>query len=82
MLLKELNEMAMEYRQFDELAQAVWAAQSVEEKKELLREMVGQFKFKEKQAKFMRKIEMENRPQRLDKLAADLMQVGHGNAVV
>ena len=81
MLLKDICE-ATGYRQFDELAQAVWAAQSVEEKKELLREMVAQFKYKEKQAKFLRKIDLENRPQRLDKLAADLMQVGHGNAVV
>lgn len=81
MLLKDICE-AMEYRQFDELSQAVWAAQSVEEKKALLNEMVDQFKFKEKQLKWRRKIEMENRPNRLDKMAADLMLVGHGEAVV
>ncbi len=56
-----------------QLAQKVWQYSDVEAKKHTLHEMVDSFKFKEKQEKFHLIITRENRPSRLDKLAADLM---------
>jgi len=70
------------FKQFDAMAQKVWATKDVEGKKAELKKMVGAFKYKDKQQKFYNKIEAETNANKLDKLAADLMQVGHGNAVI
>ena len=70
------------YPNFDELAQGVWAAQTLEKKKELCRQMVDQFRYKEKQNQFYREIDRATNKTRLDRMAADLMQLPHGNRVV
>ncbi len=57
------------------LAQAVWALPKtdIEGKKQRLHVLVDNFKFKDKQEKFHLQITKENNPNKLDKLAADLM---------
>jgi len=70
------------YNQFDKLAQQVWTSTSIEDKKEILTKMVESFKFKDKQRQFYDVIKVETSLKRLDKIAADLMLVGHGDAVL
>ena len=57
----------------ESLAQQVWATKDVDIKKIILDRMVDGFKFKTKQQLFYDKIKSEQRPTKLDKLAADIM---------
>jgi len=63
---------AVDPKNLDKLAQAVWAATDVDKKKAALNKMIDSFKFKDKQEAFRRKIEHENNPKRLDKIAANI----------
>jgi DNA-binding ferritin-like protein (Dps family) len=64
---------AVQPHNLDQLAQKVWALPKteVEQKKEILHEMIDAFKFKDKQEKFHLVVTGEDRAARLDKLAAD-----------
>jgi hypothetical protein len=80
-----LSEMAQtkggEFKQLDVAAQKVWAAKG-DAKKAALVSLIKGFKFKGKQEAHLAKAEMMDNPTKMDKFAADLMQVGHGNKVV
>ena len=58
---------------FESLAQDVWAAKSIGEKKEKLVEMVIQFDHKDKAGKFLQVIANLNSLAKADKLASDIM---------
>jgi hypothetical protein len=66
---------------FQEMANQVWSATDVNLKRELLMQMVGQFKFKSKQVEFKAKILKIRTAADLDKLAANLA-INHTDAVV
>lgn len=59
-------------KNFDELAQKVWAATNVDMKRVFLNEMIDQFQHKEKQEKF-RYLASKGRPTELDMLAKDIL---------
>lgn len=54
------------------LATQVWDAGDLKDKKNLLRRMVASFKYKAKVREFTKLIDETEKPERLDKLAADL----------
>ena len=58
---------------FERLAQDVWQAKSIGEKKEKLVEMVIQFDHKDKAGKFLQVIANLNSLAKADKLASDIM---------
>ena len=58
---------------FESLAQDVWQAKSIGEKKEKLVEMVIQFEHKDKQGQFLQVIADLNSLAKADKLASDIM---------
>lgn len=60
-------------KNFESLAQEVWAAKSIGEKKTILVEMVMSFDHKEKTTKFLQVIANLNSLARADKLASDIM---------
>jgi len=70
------------FKQLDRLAQIVWAAKGVEAKKSALDKLIDALKFKDKADKFRRDADKATSEQRLDMLAANLMQVGHGDKVI
>lgn len=71
-----------EFKQLDVAAQKVWAAKG-DAKKEALISLINSFKFKGTTEQHLAKVEkMADNPNKMDKFAADLMQVGHGNKVV
>ena len=72
---------AGEFKQLDQAAQKVWAAKG-DAKKTALMALINSFKFKGKQETHLAKAEAMTNPTQMDKFAADLMQVGHGNKVV
>jgi len=60
----------------------VWAAKG-DAKKEALISLIKSFKFKGTTEQHLAKVEgMASSPTKMDKFAADLMQVGHGNKVI
>lgn len=60
-------------KNFESLAQEVWKAKSIGEKKTILVEMVMNFDHKEKTTKFLQVIANLNSLARADKLASDIM---------
>jgi hypothetical protein len=60
-------------KNFESLAQDVWKAKSIGEKKTILVEMVMNFDHKEKTTKFLQVIANLNSLARADKLASDIM---------
>lgn len=60
-------------KNFESLAQEVWKAKSIGEKKTILVEMVMSFDHKEKTTKFLQVIANLNSLARADKLASDIM---------
>jgi len=71
-----------EFKQLDAAAQKVWAAKG-DAKKEALISLIKSFKFKGTTEQHLAKVEgMASSPTKMDKFAADLMQVGHGNKVI
>ena len=60
-------------KNFESLAQQVWKAKSIGEKKTILVEMVMNFDHKEKTTKFLQVIANLNSLARADKLASDIM---------
>ena len=60
-------------KNFESLAQEVWAAKSIGEKKTILVEMVMSFDHKEKTTKFLQVIANLNSLARADKLPSDIM---------
>ena len=60
-------------KNFESLAQDVWQAKSIGEKKEKLVEMVMTFDHKEKSAKFLQVIANLSSLAKADKLASDIM---------
>ena len=70
-----------EFKQLDTLAQKVWAATGNEAKLKAMNTLIDGFKFKELQDKHRAKLPGMS-DAKLDKFAADLMQVGHGNKVL
>lgn len=60
-------------KNFESLAQEVWKAQSIGEKKTILVEMVMNFDHKDKTTKFLQVIANLNSLARADKLASDIM---------
>ena len=60
-------------KNFESLAQEVWAAKSIGEKKTILVEMVMNFDHKDKTTKFLQVIANLNSLARADKLASDIM---------
>lgn len=71
-----------EFKQLDVAAQKVWAAIG-DAKKSALISLINSFQFKGTTEQHLAKVEaMANNPTKMDKFAADLMQVGHGNKVV
>lgn len=77
----ENDKKGMEYKQLDQAAQKVWAAKG-DAKKAALVSLIKSFKFKGKQESHLAKAEAMTNANKMDKFAADLMQVGHGNKVV
>jgi len=70
------------YNAFDELAQKVWAAKSIEAKREELHKMVNEFKFKDKQESYHQHVDTETSEKKLDMLAANFLHVGYGDRVI
>ena len=60
-------------KNFESLAQDVWKAKSLGEKKTILVEMVMNFDHKDKTTKFLQVIANLNSLARADKLASDIM---------
>ena len=60
-------------KNFESLAQEVWKAKSIGEKKSLLIDMVMSFDHKEKTVKFLQVISQLESLARADKLASDIM---------
>ena len=60
-------------KNFESLAQDVWKAQSIGEKKTILVQMVMNFDHKEKTTKFLQVIANLNSLAKADKLASDIM---------
>ena len=60
-------------KNFESLAQEVWAAKSIGEKKTILVEMVMNFDHKDKTTKFLQVIANLYSLARADKLASDIM---------
>jgi hypothetical protein len=60
-------------KNFESLAQDVWKAKSIGEKKTILVEMVMNFDHKDKTTKFLQVIANLNSLARADKLASDIM---------
>jgi len=60
-------------KNFESIAQEVWKANSLGEKKSLLIDMVMSFDHKDKQFKFLQVISNLNSLARADKLASDIM---------
>ena len=60
-------------KNFESLAQEVWAAKSIGEKKTILVEMVMNFDHKDKTTRFLQVIANLNSLARADKLASDIM---------
>lgn len=60
-------------KNFESIAQEVWKAKSLGEKKSLLIDMVMSFDHKDKQFKFLQVISNLNSLARADKLASDIM---------
>ena len=60
-------------KNFESLAQDVWKAQSIGEKKTILVEMVMNFDHKEKTTKFLQVIANLSSLAKADKLASDIM---------
>ena len=60
-------------KNFESLAQEVWAAKSIGEKKTILVEMVMNFDHKDKTTKFLQVIANLKSLARADKLASDIM---------
>ena len=60
-------------KNFESLAQQVWKAKSIGEKKTILVEMVMNFDHKDKTTKFLQVIANLNSLARADKLASDIM---------
>jgi len=60
-------------KNFESLAQDVWKADSIGEKKTILVEMVMNFQHKEKTTKFLQVIANLSSLARADKLASDIM---------
>ena len=60
-------------KNFESLAQEVWKAKSIGEKKTILVEMVMNFDHQEKTTKFLQVIANLNSLARADKLASDIM---------
>ena len=60
-------------KNFESLAQEVWKADSIGEKKTILVEMVMNFQHKEKTTKFLQVIANLSSLARADKLASDIM---------
>ena len=60
-------------KNFESIAQEVWKAKSLGEKKSLLIDMVMSFDHKDKQFKFLQVIANLNSLARADKLASDIM---------
>lgn len=60
-------------KNFESIAQQVWKAKSLGEKKSLLIDMVMSFDHKDKQFKFLQVISNLNSLARADKLASDIM---------
>lgn len=72
----------IEFNQLDSAAQEVWAATGDAKHKALV-VLIKSFKFKDKTEQYLTKADnMATDPIKMDKFAADLMQVGHGNKVV
>ena len=89
--LRELNEALLPEevkiekmaKQLDQQAQAVWAEKDLEKKRELLiKGMVDNFKFKDKQPEFRRKALAAKTTKDLDFIASSILLVGHGEKVV
>jgi len=62
----------VEYKNLDDMAQAVWGTSDIDEKKALLHEMVDSFRFKDKQEKFRRDVDRTTQAGRLDYLASNI----------
>lgn len=60
-------------KNFESLAQDVWKAQSIGEKKTILVQMVMNFDHKDKTTKFLQVIANLNSLAKADKLASDIM---------
>lgn len=60
-------------KNFEQLAQQIWSVSSLDEKKQLLGEMVNQFQYKAKQEEFRRKVSVLSSNRKADKLASDIM---------
>ena len=57
----------------DEICQAVWAAKDINDKKNLFLRAISSFKYKEKQDLFAKNVKRENKAERLDAMAANLI---------
>lgn len=77
--MKRIEDIAV---QFDVEAQRVWTTPDIEGKKEILHRMIDAFKFPKKAEQFRQKVDKMTSGVALDRLAADVMQVGHGNKVI
>lgn len=70
------------FKNFEKMAQAVWTASGLEQKKKAMNNMIDAFKAKAKQSKFRQALEKESKLDRIDSMAANILHAGHGDAVV
>lgn len=80
-VLVEATVQGLDFKQLDKAAQKVWAATG-DAKKIALVSLINSFRFKGKQNLHLTKAEEMTDPNKMDKFAADLMQVGHDNKVI
>lgn len=65
-------------KSFTEKVQLVWVAPTLEQKKELLLDIVENFQYKDKQEQFRHKVHSIKTKYKADKLASDIALRGEG----
>lgn len=78
-----LSEARGELRNLDKAAQKVWQARDLEAKKSVIKkEMIDKFVAKDKVEKITAQVDGFTKASQVDQLAANLMQISHGDRVV
>lgn len=70
------------YNCVEQVAQRVWAATTIEEKRQLMVDVIDSLKFKAKQDRFRRDVAAAKNTFALDKLAGDLALIQSGDRVI
>lgn len=73
---------ATSYNCVEQVVQRVWAATTIEEKRQLMSSVIDDFKFKAKQEHFRKAVAAAKNAFVLDKLAGDLVLIQSGDRVI